>query len=151
MGSGFGFVGVRVERFEHGRDRYGRVGNRRIGGRLRVRQRRQRRRLRFDELGGSTYHLSGKESDLRKLVNHKVQVQGKLESSSSSMGGSSTSGSAGSSTGATGSTTGAAGSTTGSTASGSAGSSGASGSMAGAQHLNVSSVKDIGGSCSAGG
>ena len=68
------------------------------------------------------------------------------------MGGSSTSGSAGSSTGCGRQHDRSGGKTqTGSTASGSAGSSGASGSMAGAQHLHVSSVKDMGGSCSAGG
>lgn len=85
----------------------------------------------------STYKLSGSTGELKKLVNHKVEVTGRVEHAdgSSSMGG-------------TGSTSGTGG-TGGSATSGSK--SGSAGMKSDMPRLRVTSVKDVAGSCSGGG
>jgi hypothetical protein len=93
---------------------------------------------------GSTYILSGSSSDLSATnVGKRVEVTGTLSSASGSMPGSGSTGST-----ATGSTSGSTAGSTGGAATGS-GSSGATGSsMSGGQHLQVSSVRVVGGDCS---
>lgn len=115
----------------------------------------------------SSYRLSGNAGEMNKLVNHRVQVTGTLDTMSgtsavsgggmSGMGTGTGSGTgSGSATGSlSGSGTGSAagtGSSAGSSASGSTGSS-ASGTMSGGgmPQVRVTSVKDLGGSCSSGG
>jgi hypothetical protein len=82
--------------------------------------------------------LKGKDDDLQKHVNHRVELKGTLDTSSSSSGGDTAAANPSSPTGAAGAGAPAGG----------AGSS-ASSSMGGT--LRVSSVKEISGSCSGGG
>jgi hypothetical protein len=79
-------------------------------------------------MSGSSYQLSGHDSDLKKLVSHRVTIVGHVEGA----GGSAMSGSESAPTGAAG----AAGSSAGSSAS--------------IQKLRVTSVKDVASSCSGG-
>jgi hypothetical protein len=88
---------------------------------------------------GTTYALEGSSSELSSHVGKKVEVTGTIDHNASASTGS---------TGATGSATGStSGSTAGSTGSGSTMSS--SSSMSSQQHLRVSSVRVVGGDCSA--
>jgi hypothetical protein len=75
---------------------------------------------------GKTYKLSGSASELSKLVNHKVQISGRLDSASSSSATESAPGSA---------------------------AGGASSSKSGSDmpQVRVTSVKDVASSCSSGG
>jgi hypothetical protein len=88
---------------------------------------------------GSTYTLTGgQKSELEKYVNSKVEVRGRLDSSSSGAGSS-----------AAGSTTAGSGSTaSGSTGSAGSGSSSASGMTGPAQQLHVTSVRQLSSTCS---
>jgi hypothetical protein len=84
---------------------------------------------------GTTYMLSGNDSELKNHVGHQVEVTGTVDSTSGGSGSTTSSG--------TPTTSGTSSSTT-----GSAGSS-ASGNMSAAQHLRVLSIKMISADCSA--